>query len=705
MNLNRKIVVVLIAGITLYTTVGFAFNRFLILPSFRQLEVEEAHKDMMRCLAALEGHITQIALLCTDWSAWDDSYTFVQDTNEEYIKANLYSSWFADNDMNIMYFFRSDGSVAWGQYFDLKAGNPATFPEFAETPWPPDHPLLKHLNRDSVVRGVFRTSLGPMLIVSRPILPSKAAEGEVIRGSLIMGRLLDESIVQSIREQTQVALEIIDLDHAPFPPEGTGLAPDEIRVVEESTAVLRVLTHTHDLLGRDILAFAATVPRLIMARGQSAIRLSMLAAGLAGFVFLLMFLFVMKWLVSDPLQRLSRHVKGVGLARGMAPAPLAERHDEIGEVAREFNAMLERLQAEEAELITAEAALRASQARTRTILETAPDAIVIIDMDGRVESANQAAADLLGPDDGTLTGVFAEDLIAPESRGLWHETLHAARLAALGSAGNIEAEMIARGRNGEGVPIHISLTTTELEGMPYYTCAMRDISTLKTMQEKVARNQHLARIGEMGATVAHEIRNPLAGMKGALQIMAGGTLDAEEHGRILEEVQGLIDRISGTVEQLLRFAKPLQPKMETFALRNMVESVCAGIRPEPPVGTEVSIDIDESFCIYADPRLFRQVLENIWANACQALRPPGRIEWRAFYTEETAEVQLFNEGPTIREADLQHVFEPFFTTRVEGSGLGLAVSQRIVEAHEGTVYIGNRGESGVIVIIRIPRGE
>ena len=73
MKLNQKIVLVLIAGITLYTAVGFAFNRFLILPSFRQLEIDEARKDMRRCLAALESHITQISSLCYDWSAWDDT--------------------------------------------------------------------------------------------------------------------------------------------------------------------------------------------------------------------------------------------------------------------------------------------------------------------------------------------------------------------------------------------------------------------------------------------------------------------------------------------------------------------------------------------------------------------------------------------------------------------------------------------------------
>lgn len=702
MNLSRKIVLVLIAGITLYTAVGLSFNRLFILPSFHQLEVEEARKDMLRCLAALDGHITQIELLCNDWSAWDDTYAFVEKPNDAYIEANLYKAWFVDNDMNLMYFFRSDGTIAWGQFFDLKTGAPAPFPEFSEHDWRPDDPILYHTNRNSIVRGVISTSKGPMLLVSRPILPSEASAGEVVRGALVMGRLLDENIVRSIRDQTQVAVDIIDLDHQSLPVEASGLEANEIRVVDDSPEVLRVLTHTHDLMGRDLLAFEATIPRLIMARGQSAIQLNMLAAGIAGFVFLLMLLAAMKWLVSTPLQRLSGHVKGIGLSRGMAPAPLAERQDEIGEMAREFNYMLERLQSEEKELIATEAALRASQARTRTILETAPDTIVIIDMEGKIESVNRAAMELFGREIEKLPGSPAAELIAPESHDLWNKTLRAARGA---DHGAVEAEMSGLGPRGETVPIHVSVSTTELEGTRYYTCAMRDISALKAMQEKIARNQHLARIGEMGATVAHEIRNPLAGMKGALQIIAGGTLDEEEYGRILGEVQGLIDRISGTVEQLLRYAKPIKPQMEQFLLRNMVESVCHGNTPRPPEGVEVVLECSDSLLVQGDSRLLRQVLENIWANACQAVRSPGRIVWRGCQKSDMIEIQLQNDGPPIREADLVHVFEPFFTTRVEGSGLGLAVSHRIVEAHEGRVYIENCGETGVNVVIQLPQGE
>lgn len=700
MTLNRKIVLVLIAGITLYTAVGFAFNHYLILPSFRDLEAQEARKDMQRCLEALEGHISQIALLCTDWSAWDDTYEFVDAPTDAYIEANLYPAWFADNEMDIMYFVRADGEITWGQYFDRATGAPAPFPDFADRPWGPEDPLLRHPDRDSTVRGLIRTSLGPMLVVSRPIVPSETQPGEIVRGALIMGRILDDRILATIREQTQVALDIVDLDRDPIPPEAIGLLRDEIRVVPESDGIVHALTHTHDLDGRDALVFDITIPRLILARGQAAIRLHMLAAGIAGFVFLVMALCAMKWLVSDPLQRLSTHVRSVELARGTAPAPLAGRGDEIGQVAREFNGMLERLRTEEAELVAAEAALRASQARLRTILDTAPDGLLILDMEGRIESANPAAARLCAREEAALRGQKADALLPPESRNAWRAILEAAQANT-----RAEGELLGTTPEGDTIALHVMASTTELEGRPVYSCALRDISTLKAMQESVARSQHLARIGEMGATVAHEIRNPLAGMKGAIQIMGSGTLDPEENEKVLGEIQVLIDRISGTVEQLLRYAKPIEPRPEPLSLRNMVESVCMAGLVTRPDGISVRYDDVPPLIAMADPRLLRQVLDNLWANACQAVSPGGAITWSAEARDGDVVLRLVNDGKPIREADLPHVFEPFFTTRVDGSGLGLAVTQRIIEAHGGSVYIENMGNSGVAVSIRLPQGE
>ena len=686
---------------TLYTLVGFALHQFLILPSFLQLEDDEARKDMRRCLRAFDGQLDQIDLLCFDWAAWDDTYEFIETQDEEYLESNLIPESFLDNEINFMYFFRKDGTLAWGKFYDLNEGAAVPFPDFAEQRWAATHLLLSHAGRSSVVQGVVRSSLGLLLIVSRPILPSEADEGEIVRGTMLMGRLLDERIVNAIREQTQVAVDILDVVRDGLPAEAADLAPDEIRILPDGEAVLRVLTHTHDIYGADALLFQVTVPRTILARGRSAIRLEMLGVAIGGSVFLVMLLLSLKWVVTDPLHRLSTHVKHAGLTLGMEPIDIAARRDEIGEVAREFGNMMNRLHEEESELVAAEAALRMSEARVKTILDTAPDAMVILDQSTCIESANEAASQLFGYAPHTFPGMAAASLFSERCRASWQRDI--ARYLASGETFKFTADTESEGIGADGsvFPIHLSMSSMRLEGELFFICAIRDISGFKSMQEKVARNQHLARIGEMGATVAHEIRNPLAGIKGALQILGTTEFTSDEGKETVREVHELVDRIAHTVEQLLRYAKPITPKCTEMLLRPMIVS----ITEHTPQGARLSVSCPDSLALNADPALMRQVLENIWRNACQALVPGGRLIWHAARFDGQAVITLTNDGPPVSEADLPHLFEPFYTSRVDGSGLGLAVSHRIVEAHGGTIELRNAERSGVTVFVRIPSGE
>ena len=103
MSLNRKIVVLLIAGISLYTVVGYGFHQYLILPGFLRLEQNEARKDMRRCVEALENQLHQIDLLCFDWSAWDNTYDFLETRDPEYIEANLVPESFTENEISLIY--------------------------------------------------------------------------------------------------------------------------------------------------------------------------------------------------------------------------------------------------------------------------------------------------------------------------------------------------------------------------------------------------------------------------------------------------------------------------------------------------------------------------------------------------------------------------------------------------------------------------
>ena len=700
MTLHRKIVVLLFAGITLYTVVGFLFNQFLILPRFEELEREEAEKNMRRCLESLESQIDTIDLLCFDWAAWDATYDFVLDRNEEYESSNLVPDYFSDSVVNFMYFVRVDGTLVWGRYYDLKLKMSVPLRELEAQTWPRDHPLLNHAGRGTTVKGIVSTLQGPLLIASRPILPSVETAGEVVRGTLLMGRTLDESIVETIRKHTQVSVDVLDIRRDPLPQGSTALRTGEIRVLEESPEVLRVLSHLHDIEGEDALLLHLAIPRTILARGKTAIHLNGIAAAIAGFVFLLMLLFSLKWVITDPLERLSAQVKQVTLAEAMLPAGVPHRGDEIGELTREFHNMLNRLREEEADLVAAEAALRASETRLKTILSTAPDAIFTLKADGRIASANGAAAILFDyalPDfrDMPSTQLFAED-----SRAAWAALLAQHGTTSPESVYFADGESCGRRRDGTRFPIHLSVSSVELEGEQHFICDIRDISGLKAMQEKVARNQHLATIGEMGASVAHEIRNPLAGIKGALQILSSGTLARAEALEITSAIDDLVDRIAHTVEQLLGYAKPIVPRSEVVDVRALIESVSAPL----PNGARLAINCEAGLTLDADQRLFQRVLENIWRNACQWLDGGGQLLWDARRDGDFALIALQNDGPPISEAALGHVFDPFFTTRVDGSGLGLSVSLRIVEAHGGTMRVANIGERGVLVEVRMPLG-
>jgi len=700
MTLHRKIVVLLFAGITLYTIVGFLFNQFLILPNFEALEHDEARKDMRRCQEALEGQIDRIDLLCFDWAAWDDTYEFIVDPNEDYRDSNLIPESFIDNRISFIYFFRTDGTILWGAFYDLEEETQTPFADFEDRLWKPDCTLLDHSGRASKVKGIISTSVGPALISSRPILPSEATEDEVVRGTLVMGRVLDSDAQALIRERTQVTVELLDALHTPLPPGGHHLKTDEIRIIEARPTELQVFSHFHDIEGKDAIVLQVTVPRTILARGTSAIRFNMLAVGIAGFCFLLILLVSLKWVVTDPLDQLSAHVSQVHLAGGEAPAGLLHRRDEIGELSRAFSSMLKRLHEEEAELVTAEAALRTSEARIRTILNTAPDAILTIHTDGSIESANGAAERLFGYTIDEMAGMDSATLFARDCEAIWLNLLETCRAKSHDVKAVFDAEALGLRRNGTAFPVHVNVSSVRLDGALYFICDLRDISGMKAMREKVARSQHLATIGEMGASVAHEIRNPLAGIKGALQVFSTGTLSPDEAGETIGAIRELVDRIAHTVDQLLTYAKPIAPRLDSLNLRSAIEAASIN----PPSGTRVEVVCDGTLEAKVDPQLFQQVLENIWRNACQAVKPPGKLEWRVAQSDDAIEIQLHNDGDPVPDGALAHVFDPFFTTRVDGSGLGLSVSLRIIEAHGGTMSLGNVGKQGVSVTVRLPIG-
>jgi hypothetical protein len=217
---------------------------------------------------------------------------------------------------------------------------------------------------------------------------------------------------------------------------------------------------------------------------------------------------------------------------------------------------------------------------------------------------------------------------------------------------------------------------------------------------RLIQSEKLSAIGELAAKLAHEVLNPLAGMKAAVQLLGRQGAAAVGGAPVVETAEALnreITRVESLVRRLVNFARPLAPRVEVTTVDALVDEAVAAAAPAlRELGVTVERhDADDLPPVEVDPVLLTQVLVNLLTNAAQAMAPAGgRIQLAtrravALGREEVS-IAVADGGPGIAETFLPHLFKPFFTTKRDGHGLGLAVSQNIVLEHGGRIVGGNR---------------
>ncbi len=227
-------------------------------------------------------------------------------------------------------------------------------------------------------------------------------------------------------------------------------------------------------------------------------------------------------------------------------------------------------------------------------------------------------------------------------------------------------------------------------------------------QESLTRAGQLASVGELAATMAHEIQNPLAGISGALQVLRRDPR-IQHRREIVDELLLNVERLSKTAQDLLDFARPPVSRFEECDVNRCVRSVIELLRPDPTASAafEVVEDLDPRLPpIWSDPRQLRQVLLNVCLNAVQAIPPGGRIEVRTRTRGEpevsSVLVSIADHGVGIPAEDLEKIFQPFFTTKHRGTGLGLSITRSILERHGGRIAVESRRGEGTRVEIEVP---
>lgn len=241
------------------------------------------------------------------------------------------------------------------------------------------------------------------------------------------------------------------------------------------------------------------------------------------------------------------------------------------------------------------------------------------------------------------------------------------------------------------------------DGKPYQYVSIRYDITERKRSEAALRDQaSLAQLGKLAAVVAHEVRNPLAAIRGALQVI-GGRLDStsQEHG-VVREVITRVDGLNDILQDLLQFARPRLPLLTAVSLRAFLDSAVSMFsRDAAQARVTVQMDVTDVL-VNVDVDQLQQAVLNLLINGAQAMQGEGNITITTAVECDYCIVALRDQGPGIPTDVREHLFEPFFTTKHRGTGLGLATARRIVDSHGGTLTLESPQDGGTIARIRVP---
>lgn len=390
--------------------------------------------------------------------------------------------------------------------------------------------------------------------------------------------------------------------------------------------------------------------------------------------------------VSNSVQGIIRGLRGL---RSDLSYRLIETHGEFGEITFAINGMAQ--------------SLMNTRSHTEIIMESMVDGIITIDNDGKVTAINNAARRIMGLNQEVI-GINYVSLFSSHARfpSVLLETLHTGK--------NFIGYEEEFGRS-DGTIVPISVSTSMLSNNQEILGAVvvfKDLSEHKVFEDRVRRVDRLAAVGELAAGVAHEIRNPLAAISGSVQILVD-ELPEDHSSRVFGDVVlKEVDRLNAVIEDLLYFAKPSKNFVSCVHPNELVANTLSLLSPS--LKKELVV-LDKYFdptlgLIAVDAELIKQVLVNLLLNAVQALPPEGgKITVSTQTANEGIEIIVKDSGTGMDPESLPRIFDPFFTTKVTGTGLGLAVSNKIVEIHRGYIRVESTVGIGSTFTICLPYGN
>ncbi|MBI3930866.1 MAG: HAMP domain-containing protein [Chloroflexi bacterium] len=603
MTLRRKTLMTVGIVFVSLVIILYFISQTILMRRFSQLDEQRTRQNVEQVLNTLSGDLLALKAITADWANWDDTYTFVEDVNQDYIEKNLVTGTFTELRLNFMLFIHTSGQVVYSQAFDLDNGKETALPQSLLNYLTPGSLLVSYADPASAISGIILLPENPVLIVSHPILTSE--EQGPIRGTLIMGRYLDAGEIERLAEQTRLSLTIHRFDRSPLPDDFQAVLPS---LSEKTPVFVRPLDREsiagyaliRDLYHKPILLLRVAIPRDIYIQGQDTVAyfiFSLLVVGAVSAVVVIVFL---DRQVLYRLTRLSQGVDSIATTGNLAVRLPAAGTDELSNLGSALNIMV--------------ATLEQSSERLK-------------------------------------------------------------------------------GKNQQ-----LDAQNEELQ---------RQAQALREAQEQLVRAERLAAIGQLAGGVGHEIRNPLGAIKNAIYYVKGKVATSElarKEPRVRQFLDIMDDEINSAnkiINDLLGYSRVGKPAVSPTKIEEVVKDALSHI----PIAENIELvkrleaDLPE---VNIDSDQIRQVMVNIIMNAVQAMPEGGKLTIVTRQRDEFLEVAIADTGYGIPQEAMGKIFDPLFTTKAKGVGLGLAVSKSIIDRHQGYIAVESEVGKGSTFTIKLP---
>lgn len=362
--------------------------------------------------------------------------------------------------------------------------------------------------------------------------------------------------------------------------------------------------------------------------------------------------------------------------------------------------------------------LKQKSDQLENILRDSADAIIVMDRAERILEWNRGAEKMFGFKQDEVLGKHISFFIPPQQREVDELRFIRDQLEKYGYMSGYETVRLTK--DGKRIPVSITVTAILNDNGDYMgrSAILRDLTDVKRLQQELVDTQSLAAVGELAATVAHEIRNPLTAISSSIQVLVRGLPQNDARAAVASQIMLQVKRLDGIVRDLLIYARPWKVQLQSFNLTALLEHILAQFKKNPRTShqgiddaatdgqivwkIEFENEIPPRVFINGDPQLLEHVIVNVLQNAIESMPRGGKVKTVLILEKEQISLTVTDDGEGIPRENIDRLFKPFFSTKSRGTGLGLAISKKIVDAHGGAISLESVSGKGTTVRIILP---